>query len=108
MQSVYLQRITKKNAVKGYEKTNPKQTQFPKRPKMNANLFTKKDYENFIPLAGYKNKPNQSQSFAPLFRVIYTLRGASKFHPLMVKTGSSFVAANTASMFLLSPGSKLM
>ncbi|MFH1881932.1 MAG: hypothetical protein ABIL62_04380, partial [Planctomycetota bacterium] len=28
MQSVYLQRIMKKNADKGYEKTNPKQTQF--------------------------------------------------------------------------------
>jgi len=28
MQSVYLQRIIKKNAAKGYEKTNPKQTQF--------------------------------------------------------------------------------
>ena len=28
MQSVYLQRIMKKNAAKGYEKTNPKQTQF--------------------------------------------------------------------------------
>ncbi len=27
MQSVYLQRIMKKNAAKGYEKTNPKQTQ---------------------------------------------------------------------------------
>ncbi len=75
MQSVYSQRIMKKNAAKGYEKTKPKQTQFLQRPKMNANLFTKKDYENFIPLAGQKNKPNQSQSFAPLFRVIYTLRG---------------------------------
>ncbi len=30
MQSVYLQRIMKKNAAKGYEKTNPIQTQFPK------------------------------------------------------------------------------
>jgi len=30
MQSVYLQRIMKKNAAKGYEKTKPKQTQFPK------------------------------------------------------------------------------
>jgi len=30
MQSVYLQRILKKNADKGYEKTKPKQTQFPK------------------------------------------------------------------------------
>jgi hypothetical protein len=27
MQSVYLQRIMKKNAAKGYEKTNPIQTQ---------------------------------------------------------------------------------
>jgi hypothetical protein len=33
MQSVYLQRIMKKNAAKGYEKTNPIQTQFPQRPK---------------------------------------------------------------------------
>ena len=33
MQSVYLQRIMKKNAAKGYEKTNPIQTQFPKWPK---------------------------------------------------------------------------
>ena len=28
MQSVYLQRIMKKNADRGYEKTKPKQTQF--------------------------------------------------------------------------------
>ena len=27
MQSMYLQRIMKKNAAKGYEKTKPKQTQ---------------------------------------------------------------------------------
>jgi len=33
MQIVYLQRIMKKNAAKGYEKANPKQTQFPKSPK---------------------------------------------------------------------------
>ena len=33
MQSRYLQGITKKNAAKGYEKTKPKQTQFPKWPK---------------------------------------------------------------------------
>ncbi len=33
MQSVYLQRIMKKNAAKGYKKTKPKQTQFPKWPK---------------------------------------------------------------------------
>jgi len=29
MKSVYLQRIMKKNAAKVYEKTKPKQTQFP-------------------------------------------------------------------------------
>jgi len=33
MQSMYLQRIMKKNAAKGYEKTKPKQTQLPKVPK---------------------------------------------------------------------------
>jgi hypothetical protein len=33
MQSVYLTRIMKKIAAKGYEKTNPIQTQFPKSPK---------------------------------------------------------------------------
>jgi len=33
MQSLYLQRIMKKNAAKGYEKTKPKQTQFPKSQK---------------------------------------------------------------------------
>ncbi len=33
MQSVYLQRIIKKNADKGYEKTNPKQTQFQRQKK---------------------------------------------------------------------------
>jgi len=33
MQSMYLQRITKKNADMGYEKTNPIQTQFLQRPK---------------------------------------------------------------------------
>ena len=33
MQNVYLQRIMKKNAAKRYEKTKPKQTQFPKGPK---------------------------------------------------------------------------
>jgi len=61
MQSVYLQRNMKKNAAKGYEKTKPKQTQFPKTQKMNENLFTTKDYENETTLRPQKNKPNQSQ-----------------------------------------------
>jgi len=42
MQSVYLQRIMKKNAYKGYEKTKPKQTQFPKVPKITQTLFHKR------------------------------------------------------------------
>jgi len=28
---------------------------------MNVNLLITMNYKNFIPLAGYKNKPNQSQ-----------------------------------------------
>ena len=61
MQSVYLQRIMKKNAAKGYEKTKPKQTQFPKCQKMNANLFVTKDYENETTLRPKKTNPIQTQ-----------------------------------------------
>jgi hypothetical protein len=61
MQSVYLQSVMKKNAAKGYEKTKPKQTQFLQRPKMNANIFITKDYENETALELPKNKPKQSQ-----------------------------------------------
>jgi len=57
----------KKNVANGYKKTNPKQTQFLQRPKMNVKLFTTKDYKNFIPLAGHKNKPN-SNPIKPNFR----------------------------------------
>jgi len=28
---------------------------------MNINIYYIKDYQNFIPLAGYKNKPKQTQ-----------------------------------------------
>jgi len=38
MQSVYLQRIMEKNAAKGYEKTKPKQTQFPQSQKRTQTL----------------------------------------------------------------------
>jgi len=61
MKSVYLQRIMKKNAAKGYEKTKPKQTQFPKWPKMNVSLNTTKDYGNFRLYGRRKNKPKQTQ-----------------------------------------------
>ncbi len=61
MQSVYLQRIMKKNAAKGYKKTKPKQTQFKKEPKMNANAFSQKDYENETTHRPQKNKPKQTQ-----------------------------------------------
>ena len=57
MQSVYLQRIMKKNAAKGYEKTNP----IPERPKMNENLFATKVYENITTFRLEQNKPNQTQ-----------------------------------------------
>jgi len=60
MQSVYLQRIMKKNSAKGYKKTNPKQTQFLKRPKMNANAFPQKDYENETTHRPKKTNPNKA------------------------------------------------
>ena len=62
MQSLYLQRIMKKNAAKGYEKTKPKQSQFPQRPKMSASVYVIEDYENKTAHRLRKNKPKQSQS----------------------------------------------
>ncbi len=61
MQSVYLQRIMKKNAAKGYEKTKPKQSQFPKSKKMNTNVFATRDYENKTTFRLEQNKPKQTQ-----------------------------------------------
>jgi len=55
----------KKNAAKGYKKTKPKKTQFLQRPKMNANLFVTKDYENETAFRPQKNKPNQTQFQMP-------------------------------------------
>jgi len=43
------------------EKTNPIQTQFLQRPKMNVNVFVTKDYENETAFRLQKNKPNQTQ-----------------------------------------------
>jgi hypothetical protein len=62
MQSVYLQRIMNKNADKGPKKTKPKQTQFPKWPKMNVNLYVTKDYENETAFRPKKTNPKQSLS----------------------------------------------
>jgi len=39
MQSVYLQRITKKNAAKGFEKTKPIKIHFPQRVKLMQGLY---------------------------------------------------------------------
>ena len=75
MQSVYLQRNMKKNAAKGHKKTKPKQTQFSKRLKMNLSFYSTEDYENKHNWTISQNKPNQTQFFTPLFRVLYTLRG---------------------------------
>ena len=70
MQTVYLQRIMKKNEAKGYEKTKPKQTQFPKTQKMNENAFLQKDYENETTIRPQKNKPKQTQFLCLLFFVL--------------------------------------
>ena len=43
--------------------------------KMNENLFATKVYENETDFRLRENKPNQTQFFTPLFRVLYTLRG---------------------------------
>jgi len=59
MQSLYLQRIIKKNAAKGYEKTKPKQTQFLKRPKMNVNIYYTKVYNNVTAFRPKKTNPNK-------------------------------------------------
>jgi len=56
----------KKNADMGYEKTNPIQTQFLQRPKMNVNSLITKDYRKNDAFAVQKNKPNQTQ-FKPNF-----------------------------------------
>jgi hypothetical protein len=50
----------KKNAAKGYEKTNPIQTQFLQRPKMNVNAFLQKDYENETTFRLKKTNPNKA------------------------------------------------
>ncbi len=58
MQSVYLQRIMKKYAAKGYEKTKPKQTQF------KANFKRGTSRHHFLPALPFslkftlKNAPN--------------------------------------------------
>ena len=67
MQSVYLERITNKNAAKGYKKTNPKQTQFLQRPKMNVNSLLTKDYDNETTFRLQKNKPNSNPIFGKKF-----------------------------------------
>jgi hypothetical protein len=48
------------------EKTNPIQTQFPKRLKMNLSCLHTNDYENKPPRRPGQNKPNQTQ-----FRIIF-------------------------------------
>ncbi len=65
MQSVYLQRIMKKNAAKGYEKTKPIQTQFLQRPKMNVNLYVIEDYENETAFRPKKTNPNKANFTYP-------------------------------------------
>jgi len=60
----FVVRINKPNSNPIYE-----------RPKMNVILLSTKVYENITTLRLQKNKPNQTQSPAPLVRVLYTIRG---------------------------------
>ncbi len=78
MQSVYLQRIMKKNAAKGYEKTNPIQTQFLQRPKMNVNAFSQKDYENETTFRLKKTNPNKA-NFRAYTNNRLVMRSSEKF-----------------------------
>ena len=77
----------KKNADKGPKKTKPKQTQFPKWPKMNVNLYVTKDYENETTLRPKKTNPNK-----PNFET--TLIGISKAHRYLANgrvSGTTFI-----------------
>jgi len=55
----------KKRTLGGLGKNEPKRTQtnpISEKPKMNANLFAAKDYENKPRLPAPENKPKQTQS----------------------------------------------
>ena len=61
MQSVYLERIMKKNAAKGYEKTNPIQTQLPKRIKLIQGVYLQRIMKKNAAKGYEKTKPKQTQ-----------------------------------------------
>jgi len=65
--------------------SNPNKPNF-RRAQMNVNLLITKDYRKKDDFAVQKNKPNQTQFFTPLIRVLYTLRGpAPNFGALLLK-----------------------
>ena len=94
MQSVYLQRIMKKYADKGYEKTKPKQTQFAKRVKLMQSLYLQRIIKNNAAKGYEKTNPNKPNS-NPKSEV----RGLSSvFGPLFsdeVKNGTFYAAHPT-------------
>ena len=59
MQSMYLQRIMKKNADMGYEKTKPKQTQFAKRVKLIQNVYLQRIMKNNADM-GYEKQTQKN------------------------------------------------
>jgi hypothetical protein len=67
MQSVYLQRIMKKNAAKGYEKTKPKQSQF--KPNLVRRRRIPKG-QNELKIACQKIRPHPRLCKAQLFITI--------------------------------------
>ncbi len=73
MQSVYLQRIMKKNAAKGYEKTKPKQTQFPQSQKRTQTLVQQRIMK-MKPLSG-SEKQTQSKPILKRMNVNFCAAG---------------------------------
>jgi len=76
-----------KNHDFAVRKNKPKTNPISSKAKMSSNPFSQKDYENKTAFRPQKNKPKQTQFkpcpersrmgqfLAPLFRVLYTLRG---------------------------------
>ncbi len=69
MQSVYLQGIMKNNADMGYEKTNPKQTQFARRVKLMQSVYLQRIMKIKPSSGPKKTNPIQSQSKPILKRI---------------------------------------
>ena len=68
MHSLYLQRIMKKNAAKGYEKTKPIQTQFFQRVKLMQSLYLQRIMKINADMGSEKTNPNKP-NFPPILKI---------------------------------------